>query len=114
MRFGPQRCGRLRTPAWDLPLDHRGHALEHIAAKHEVVKESCGRMAHAASAHAPSSCETWNAARSISSRGMSGGKLPQEQSEWTPAKERAEQARHRLAEQQRVEPVFTHFNRGAV
>jgi hypothetical protein len=29
-----------------VPLDRRGHALEHIVAKHEVVKESYGRMTH--------------------------------------------------------------------
>jgi hypothetical protein len=41
-----ERCGPFRAPVWNLQLDHRGHALEHIVAQHEVVKESCGRMAH--------------------------------------------------------------------
>jgi hypothetical protein len=29
-----------------MTVDHGGHALEHIVAKHEVVKEGCARMAH--------------------------------------------------------------------
>ena len=41
-------------------------------------------------------------------------KPPEEQGEWPPAKERGEQARRRLAEEQRVKPVFTQFNRGTV
>ena len=39
---------------------------------------------------------------------------PEEQGEWTPAEDRGEQACRRLAEEQRVKPVFAQFNRGAV
>src|SRR4249920_791717 len=46
--------------------------------------------------------------------GNEWGKLPQQQSEWTPAKERGEQACHGLAEEQSVKAVFTQLNRSAV
>ena len=42
---GPKRYGRLRAPFWNVAVDQGGHALEHIVAKHEVVKESRARMA---------------------------------------------------------------------
>jgi len=43
---GQNDVAGCESAAWNVPLHHRGHALEHIVAKHEAVKESCGRMAH--------------------------------------------------------------------
>jgi hypothetical protein len=39
--------------AWNVPLHYGGHTLQHIIAKHEVVKESCGRMAHGQGSERP-------------------------------------------------------------
>jgi hypothetical protein len=41
-------------------------------------------------------------------------KLPQIQGEWTPTKECGEQARRRLADKQRVKPVFTQVDGSAM
>ena len=46
LRFGLERYGRYESRAGIGASDRRSHALEHIVAKHEVVKESRGRMAN--------------------------------------------------------------------
>jgi hypothetical protein len=113
--------GRNDVSVCKLPLGicrryHRSHALEHIVAKYEVVKQSHAGMTRDQGRERPSAefmrrmkCspqhivpryQLWN--------------LPHEESEWTPAKECGEHARHGLAEKQRVQGVFTQLNRSAM
>jgi hypothetical protein len=96
--------------------DCRSHALKHIVAKHEVVKEGHSRMTHDQGCEHP--CADFMRKMKCGPQhlipGHERGNPPPEQSEWTPAENRGEQACRRLAQEQRVKTVLTQSDRAAV
>jgi hypothetical protein len=91
--------GRNDMAGYDPPVrigasDRRSHALEHIVAKREMVKESRGRMAHDQGRERP--CADFMRKMKCGPQHLvpwqERRNSPEEQSEWTPAESGAEPA----------------------